>query len=66
MYKHPLGSRLVALGKLVENRIRQRPLSLSELIWQAETFPTVLSVVFAIGTAVFTFIYFRERWSLLR
>lgn len=46
--------------------IRQRPLSLSELIWQAETFPTVLSLVSAIGTAVFTCIYFRERWSLLR
>jgi MoaA/NifB/PqqE/SkfB family radical SAM enzyme len=29
MYKHPLGTRLMSLGKLVENRILRRPLSIT-------------------------------------
>ena len=46
--------------------IRQQPASIPELIQQALTFPATLSVLSAIGAAVFTFVYFRERWSLLR
>jgi hypothetical protein len=46
--------------------VRDSPSPLSVLVKRAESFTSVIALLFFCGYLVGTFVYFRNRWSLLR